>query len=326
MITDKQLLRQILHNLLSNAVKFTEQGQVELRIAIAEHRTPGAGAVVGFSVTDTGIGISEGNLATIFSAFQQGDGTTSRRYGGAGLGLAISREVAAQLGGEVAVHSDPGRGSTYSLYLPPTPPGAAEPAPGNPAAPSHSSPDDPGTSANGESPGSTTHASRTSPDGADAAGPDRATPAAPAAVPIGPTAAAARHDSLRGRKILLVDDDPRNAFALTNVLELYGLTVVPACDGRKAIGQLAAGDIDLVLMDVMMPQLDGHQTMREIRQMPQFAHLPVIAVTARAMHGDREKSLAAGASDYVTKPVDIEELLNRMEQWLSPAPESPPAD
>jgi signal transduction histidine kinase/HAMP domain-containing protein/ActR/RegA family two-component response regulator len=327
MITDKQLLRQILHNLLSNAVKFTEQGQVELRIAMAEHRLRSAGAVVDFSVTDTGIGISEGNLATIFSAFQQGDGTTSRRYGGAGLGLAISREVAAQLGGEVAVQSDPGRGSTFSLYLPLTPPGgAAEPAPDNPAAPSQTSPDEPGTSANGESPRSTTRASRTSPDGADAAGPDRATPAASAAVPIGPTAAAARHDSLRGRKILLVDDDPRNAFALTNALELYGLTVVRACDGRKAIGQLAAGDIDLVLMDVMMPQLDGHQTMREIRQMPQFANLPVIAVTARAMHGDRDKSLAAGASDYVTKPVDIEELLNRMEQWLSPAPESPPAD
>jgi len=323
MITDRQLLRQILHNLLSNAVKFTEQGQVELRIAMAEHRLPAADAVVDFSVTDTGIGISEGNLATIFSAFRQGDGTTSRRYGGAGLGLAICREVAAQLGGEVAVQSDPGRGSTFSLYLPLIPPGgAAELAPGNPAAPSHSSPDEPGTSTNGESPASTKHASRTSPDGADAAEADRALPAAPAAVPIGPTAAAARHDSLRGRKILLVDDDPRNAFALTNVLELYGLTVVRACDGQKAISQLAAGDIDLVLMDVMMPQLDGHQTMREIRQMPQFAHLPVIAVTARAMHGDREKSLAAGASDYVTKPVDIEELLNRMEQWLSPAPEA----
>jgi len=101
---------------------------------------------------------------------------------------------------------------------------------------------------------------------------------------------------------------------------------VRASDGRKAIGQLAAGDIDLVLMDVMMPQLDGHQTTREIRQMPQFANLPVIAVTARAMQSDREKSLAAGASDYVTKPVDIEELLTRMEQWLSPGPGSPSAD
>ena len=327
MITDKQRLRQILHNLLSNAVKFTEQGQVELRIAMAENRLAGAGAVVAFSVTDTGIGISEDNLATIFSAFQQGDGTTSRRYGGAGLGLAICREAAAQLGGEVAVRSDPGSGSTFSLYLPLTPPGGAtESVPGEAAPSSHGSPDELGSSANGQSPGSTADASRTSPDGADAAGQDRATPATPAAVPISPAAPAARHDSLRGRKVLLVDDDPRNAFALTNVLELHGLTVAHASDGRKAIGQLAAGDIDLVLMDVMMPQLDGHQTMQEIRQMPQFAHLPVIAVTARAMQGDREKCLAAGASDYVTKPVDIEELLNRMEQWLSPGPESSPAD
>jgi signal transduction histidine kinase/HAMP domain-containing protein/ActR/RegA family two-component response regulator len=327
MITDKQRLRQILHNLLSNAVKFTEHGQVELRIAMAEHRLPGAGAVVAFSVTDTGVGISEDNLATIFSAFQQGDGTTSRRYGGAGLGLAICRDVAAQLGGEVAVHSDPGSGSTFSLYLPLTMPGgAAEPAPAKPAAPSHTRPDELGTSANGESPRSTADDSRTSPDAAYAAGRDQATSAAPAAAPIGPPAAATRHDSLQGRKVLLVDDDPRNAFALTSALELYGLTVVRASDGRKAIGQLAAGDIDLVLMDVMMPQLDGHETTRKIRQMPQFAHLPVIAVTARAMQSDREKSLAAGASDYVTKPVDIEELLNRMEKWLSPGPQSSSAD
>lgn len=88
---------------------------------MAEHRLPGAGAVVAFSVNDTGIGISEDNLATIFSAFQQGDGTTSRRYGGAGLGLAICREAAAQLGGQVAVHSDPGSGSTFTL-LPATDP------------------------------------------------------------------------------------------------------------------------------------------------------------------------------------------------------------
>jgi hypothetical protein len=178
MITDKQRLRQILHNLLSNAVKFTEQGQVELRIAMAENRLPGADAVVAFSVTDTGIGISEDNLATIFSAFQQGDGTTSRRYGGAGLGLAISREVAAQLGGKVAVHSDPGRGSTFSLYLPLTPPGgAAEPAPGKPAAPSQRGLEHPEVQPKAEKPELTADASRTSPDGADAAGPDRATPA-----------------------------------------------------------------------------------------------------------------------------------------------------
>jgi CheY-like chemotaxis protein len=144
--------------------------------------------------------------------------------------------------------------------------------------------------------------------------------AAPSAARISPPAPAAKHESLIGRKILVVDDDPRNALVLADVLELYGMTVVRATDGRKAIDELAAGDIDLVLMDIMMPQLDGYETTRAIRRMPHLAHIPVIAVTARAMQGDREKSIAAGATDYVTKPVDIEELLTRMGQWLAPAP------
>jgi CheY-like chemotaxis protein len=117
--------------------------------------------------------------------------------------------------------------------------------------------------------------------------------------------------------VLIVDDDPRNVFALTGVLELYGLTVIHADNGEHGIEALQAGDIDLVLMDVMMPQMDGHATTRAIREMPQFADLPVIAVTARAMAGDKDKSIAAGASDYVTKPVDTEQLLTCMERWLS---------
>jgi CheY-like chemotaxis protein len=116
----------------------------------------------------------------------------------------------------------------------------------------------------------------------------------------------------------VVDDDPRNAFVLTDVLEMYDMTVVNAPDGRKAIAELVAGDIDLVLMDVMMPLMDGYETTRAIRQMPRFADLPVITVTARAMQGDREKSIDAGASDYITKPIDTEELLDCMERWLSP--------
>ena len=115
-----------------------------------------------------------------------------------------------------------------------------------------------------------------------------------------------------------MDDDPRNAFVLADVLEMHGMTVVQATDGRKAIAALAAGDIDLVLMDVMMPRMDGYETTRAIRKMPEYASLPVITVTARAMQGDREKSIDAGASDYITKPIDIEELLNCMERWLSP--------
>ncbi len=137
-VTDRQRLRQVLHNLLSNAVKFTQQGRVELRIRRETPQTPGAGAGLAFSVSDTGIGISDDSLKTIFEAFQQGDGTTSRRYGGTGLGLAISREVAAVLGGRITAQSEPGRGSTFTLYLPVTYQGGGDatmsPAPDEPVA------------------------------------------------------------------------------------------------------------------------------------------------------------------------------------------------
>jgi signal transduction histidine kinase/HAMP domain-containing protein/ActR/RegA family two-component response regulator len=268
LVMDKQRLRQILYNLLSNAVKFTERGRVELLIETAPPQEPGAPAWIVFSVTDTGIGISPENLTSIFSAFQQADGTTSRRYGGTGLGLAICREVAARLGGEVAVHSELGRGSTFSLHLPLTQHGPHQ---------------------------------RAFTDGS-----------------VRPVPAAMPHEALRGHKVLVVDDDPRNAFVLTDVLEMHGITVVQATDGRQAIAELALGDIDLVLMDVMMPQMDGYETTRAIRKMPQYSRLPVITVTARAMQGDREKSIDAGATDYITKPIDIEELLNCMERWLAP--------
>jgi len=118
--------------------------------------------------------------------------------------------------------------------------------------------------------------------------------------------------------VLIVDDDLRNVFAITSILELYGLTVVHASDGSTGIELLLhQADIDIVLMDVMMPEMDGYATTAAIRQIPGLAHLPVIAVTARAMHGDRDKSLAAGATDYVTKPVDTEDLLTVMERWLA---------
>jgi signal transduction histidine kinase/HAMP domain-containing protein/ActR/RegA family two-component response regulator len=286
--TDRKRLRQILHNLLSNAVKFTERGRVALRIGLARQADGEEPAIV-FSVTDTGIGISDDNLKTIFEAFQQGDGTTSRRYGGTGLGLAISREVAEQLGGRIAAQSEPGGGSTFTLYLPPVYPGTAEEA------------------AQGRT-------------GDIAEGP--AGPPGGHAVAVGPARPQARsagHEILRGRRVLVIDDDLRNAFALTSILELYGLTVIHAPDGQQGIGVLTSdGDIDLVLMDVMMPEMDGYATTAAIRAMPQCADLPVIAVTARAMQGDMDKSLAAGASDYVTKPVDTEELLTCMERWLTP--------
>jgi len=120
-----------------------------------------------------------------------------------------------------------------------------------------------------------------------------------------------------GKHVLVVDDDVRNIFSLTSVLEDHGMTVSFAENGRDGIAKLAEiPGIDLVLMDVMMPEMDGYQTMQAIRERPDFASLPIIALTAKAMKGDREKCIAAGASDYITKPVDTDQLLSLMRVWL----------
>jgi signal transduction histidine kinase/CheY-like chemotaxis protein/HAMP domain-containing protein len=626
LLTDRQRLRQVLGNLLSNAVKFTENGQVELGVravsstaaaaeSVAGSALPsplllsgdgdGDGSLLALSVTDTGIGIAPENLAVIFGAFQQGDGTLSRRYGGTGLGLSIASEVSALLGGRITAESDLGRGSTFTLYVPATLPdipvadvagdefGAADEAdgasedgpdgrdgPGGPGGPhgpyatgsralygfegrvpnglarlaalaepgdaaglgdfgggsgggsggggdtgDAGGPGGPGGSARpgvgarpagarvggaadwyevndlgaldtlavdlaeadelaggdglgplggndealAEGPSGhtvTTVAQRVktagayiaalataaAPEGLGAAGSGTAvrnvlvfegsgsglltllahsaisdltetdgtigvsTATSPAQAITTLTAEPFRcvvvdlaqssalqfleqvreHPELRdipvlahsadrpadgdgqgrlavlrsnhgrlellpsldqlreriglylsatqpgevprlasdapaasgvpgtgrqelhGKRVLVIDDDARNVFALSSTLELHGMQVAHASDGRQGIeALLAAPDTDLILMDIMMPGMDGYAAMTVIRQMPQFATLPIIAVTARAMPSDRQKSLAAGASDYVTKPVDTDELLNCMERWLA---------
>ncbi|MFI7436870.1 HAMP domain-containing protein [Micromonospora haikouensis] len=456
--TDEQRLRQVLRNLVSNAVKFTEQGRVQLRIERArpdelpEGFTPGE-TVLAFRVVDTGIGIAEQHLTAIFDAFQQADGTTSRRYGGTGLGLSISREIAHLLGGRITARSVLGRGSTFTLYLPatltgtvasgsPTAPAAASPAPPTAAsstaslavlagragldlaagphpvaAPGGESPAGPrrvlvlehhdkglltmlvhGVTAGLAGPPVEVATALDAPAALEAVAqhrhqclvvhldlPDdsgavllRALHDAPAhrgvpvlayharplaagqeallravagdrpleilgslddlrerivlhlsadaaghVVPLArplPPAAAPEEGfgvGLAGRKVLVVDDDARNVFALTNILELHGLDVVYAENGRKGIETLMRhDDIDLVLMDVMMPEMDGYAATAAIRAMPRYADLPIIAVTAKAMRGDREKSITSGASDYVTKPVDAEDLLHCIHRWL----------
>lgn len=133
-------------------------------------------------------------------------------------------------------------------------------------------------------------------------------PAVAASQPVG---------ELAGRTVLIVDDDARNLFALSSILELHGVGVVHAENGREGIDKLIAHpETDLVLMDVMMPEMDGYTATATIREMPQYATLPIIAVTAKAMLGDRDKSLAAGANDYVTKPVDADALLACIHHWL----------
>ncbi|HEV7476972.1 MAG TPA: ATP-binding protein, partial [Burkholderiales bacterium] len=297
--TDGKRLQQILANLLSNAFKFTSEGGVTLRLEPAESGwTPGHpvlgggedGGVVAFSVIDTGIGIPAAKQRLIFEAFQQADGTTSREYGGTGLGLSISRELARLLGGEIRVSSQPDEGSTFTLYLPLD----YRPEMLDTVAPA-------------------------TPRLAAAERPSEPREVWPEAAPAEARPPQAQADGgIAGRKVLVVDDDIRNVFALASALEMHGLNVVHADSGKEGIEILKRSqDIDLVLMDVMMPGMDGFDTMRLIRQLDGYGSLPIIAVTAKAMLGDREKCIDAGATDYVAKPVNIDSLLGMLERSLS---------
>jgi CheY-like chemotaxis protein len=125
------------------------------------------------------------------------------------------------------------------------------------------------------------------------------------------------NEVLRGRKVLVVDDDGRNIFALASLLENHEMEVITATSGGMAIDLVAQiPDLSIVLMDIMMPDMDGYETIRHIREDPRFRNLPILALTAKAMKGDREKCLDAGASDYISKPVDTDQLLSLMRVWL----------
>ena len=350
--TDEQRLLQVLRNLLSNAVKFTDNGSVELVIRRAGTEVPQsireqlleAGTLrepdqplIAFSVTDTGIGIATSKMRVIFEAFKQADGTTSRKYGGTGLGLSISREIARLLGGEIHADSQTGRGSTFTLYLPlnlgELPPVMPQLPPGGQGADSegHGRPRSPGSSlarlrrrsalpapspssGNGRMNGN----GRAQHGGQDGGGHDGGRRGSDSWVDESQGEGFSTFTGgFSGEKVLIVDDDIRNVFALTSVLEQHGLTVLYAENGREGIEVLEQyDDIAVVLMDIMMPEMDGYATTTAIRKMPQFAGLPIIALTAKAMKGDREKAIDSGASDYVTKPVDTDHLLTLMEQWM----------
>ncbi|PWU18539.1 MAG: hybrid sensor histidine kinase/response regulator, partial [Bdellovibrio sp.] len=275
--TDQNRLQQILKNLLSNAFKFTEHGGVTLTVGNAPadqkfkvETLNQASGVIWLAVKDTGIGIPTGKQKLIFEAFQQADGTTSRKYGGTGLGLTISREIARLLGGAIEVQSTPGSGSVFTLFLP-----------------------------------------------VKYVGQDLATKTTQVEtlLPLPPLPVDV---DFSRRHILVVDDDMRNVFAITSILESRGMTVRFAENGRLALKVLKEGPtLDLILMDIMMPEMDGLEAIQEIRRIPEYGHLPIISLTAKAMKGDREQCLAAGASDYITKPVDSKQLLSLIHIWLT---------
>ncbi|MET8681484.1 HAMP domain-containing protein [Streptomyces sp. NPDC004647] len=332
--SDEQRLEQVLRNLLSNAIKFTSSGSVELlveRVPSADFEDStlrNAEAVIAFAVTDTGIGIPPEKLTVIFDAFQQSDGTTNRKYGGTGLGLSISREIAGLLGGRIVAESEQGVGSRFTLYVPSRHPGASA---GGPA----------------ELVGAGATASAAAAAGLiERAGPS---PATSESAPSGVFGASdvltrRRHRSagdgdetwpettrlkewlsgragrvLAGRTILIVDDDIRNVFALTHVLGRVGITVKYAENGREGLEVLdRSPEVSLILMDIMMPEMDGYETIQAIRGTPRLAELPIIALTAKVMPGDREKAIDSGACEYVPKPVDVDRLLSVICDLLDP--------
>jgi len=292
--TDGKRLQQIIKNLLSNAIKFTEHGMVALRIEPAsggwseDHGIlAAAGSVIAISVVDTGIGIPAAKQRLIFQAFQQADGTTSRQYGGTGLGLSISRELARLLGGEIHLSSEVGKGSTFTLYLPAS---YASRARGRAAAQAADHTGDP-----------------------ERAAPDDMPNLADESDPLPEETVSA----LAGKTALLVDDDVRNVFALTSALEQYGMKAIHAYNGKDGIQTLErTPHIDVVLMDVMMPNLDGYDTMTMIRQIDKYRSMPIIALTAKAMLGDREKCLQAGATDYISKPANMKDLMTMLRRHV----------
>ena len=306
--TDFGRLRQVLKNLISNALKFTPEGSVEVRVSPAADgwgSESGGGEAIAFSVIDTGIGINADKQQEIFEAFAQADGTSARPHGGTGLGLSISRELMDLLGGEITIESRPGEGSTFTCYLPTTTPESASV----------------GAESNGFHPAATptppalAEAETPTPE-AEAAAPKQEAEAPAALAPLTPPKKSAGA-SLGGTKVLVIDDDFRNIFALSSLLKRVGPAVVSAESGQRGITILEdTPDIDLVLVDIMMPIMDGYATMRAIRAIPELSEVPLIAFTAKVETGERERCISAGASSYVAKPVDTVELLAVLGEWL----------
>lgn len=259
--SDELRFRQILNNLLSNAVKFTHHGYVRIRCeqcAVSEQTR-----TLRISVEDTGIGMSEEQIAQLFNAFSQADSSTTRKYGGTGLGLVITKRLVEMLGGTIDVQSTPGQGSVFSFSC-------------------------------------VMHNTLQTEI-------KTCQVAEPAAAP----------EPLRGRHILLAEDNAINQLIAQEILQQFGATVDLAEDGLEALEKIMETSYDLVLMDIQMPHMDGLTATRTLRQNKRFAHLPIIAMTAHALNTDYAESQAAGMQDHLTKPIEPSVLLAVIQRWLA---------
>ncbi|WP_322902847.1 CHASE3 domain-containing protein [Paenibacillus sp. SGZ-1009] len=324
--SDEMRIQQVLRNLLSNAFKFTQTGGVTLQVQKVNHVQTNSyestQPMLAFSVSDTGIGITAENRDLIFEAFRQADGATARKYGGTGLGLSISSQLANLLGGTIHLESKYGEGSIFTFYIP-------------------CMVTDPHSEHALFDMNESLHLNRTvfmdegtvsSVDNYEYSGlsepelftNDQSKRSAFAALgqqqtSFEPTLSSqpGGTDILSDKKILIVDDDIRNVYALTSMLERYNMNIVISQNGRDALEILHMDQhIDLILMDIMMPELDGYETMKTVRNLYGYSEVPIIVLTAKAMKEDREKSVQAGATDYMSKPLQMQEVLQRVRYWL----------
>ncbi len=283
--TDPHRFRQVLLNLMGNAAKFTESGEIELAFAVQEQKD--SKICIHATVRDTGIGVPADKLESIFHLFQQADDSTTRQFGGTGLGLSICRKIAFLMGGNVWAESKPGRGSTFHFTS-----------------------------------WATVSADRPAQHSAVPSPADKSV----LSVSTGKAPIVNRYSVQENRTaagtILLAEDNPINQKLASKLLAKAGCSVDVAENGRKAVELYAAAPekYDMILMDVQMPELSGLDATRQIRsleaQRNEKSPLPIIAVTANVMKGDREKCLAAGMNDYIAKPVKREIIFEMLQKWV----------
>ena len=293
---DRDKISQVLRNLLSNALKFTEVGSIVLRIQKDKYTDKG----IVLSVADTGIGIKEEQIKIIFEEFQQGDGSISRRYGGTGLGLSISKKLVELMKGNIKVDSTIGIGSEFTIFIPNL------------------------ISSVEDKVGNTELIACTSDNsfeeellGEVDSFLDRTEEKNNMGSYIMYRTNKEYALNLTGKSILIVDDDSRNIFVLASALEDFGAEVYEAENGKVALEKLKLHNVDLVLVDIRMPVMDGYDTIKAIRSDEELKDLPIIALTAKSLKDDKAKCIEAGADDYISKPIDYDIFVTLVKAWIS---------